>query len=204
MSRTKLGAVPEPRLTDFEQILLGLICMRPSSGYDLKRGFSSTPLGVYQPSSGALYPALARLLGKGVVRQAPTGPAGPGRRRLVYEATPSGRTTNITWIGAAVRPVTVSRDLGLHLMRFVMMEALLPTDEVLGWLSDLIGALSTFVADLERHRQAVLDGAAHPALALDHGIAVHQASLAWARATWETLATAPNGPRTRFVEAPTP
>jgi DNA-binding PadR family transcriptional regulator len=54
-----LRAVPEPRLTDFEQVLLGLICMGPSSGYDLKRAFSTTPLGVYQPSSGALYPALA-------------------------------------------------------------------------------------------------------------------------------------------------
>ncbi len=196
--------MPEPRLTDFEQVLLGLICMGPSSGYDLKLAFSTTPLGVYQPSSGALYPALARLLEKGMIRQAPPGPSSPGRRRLVYEATPAGRTANRTWVRVPPRPVTVSRDLGLHLVRFVMMEALLPTDEVLGWLSDLIGALSTFVADLERHRQAVLDGAAHPALALDHGIAVHQASLAWARATWETLATAPNGPRTRFVEAPTP
>src|SRR5580698_4720029 len=56
---TKLLEVPAPQLTDFEQVLLGLICMAPSSGYDLKRAFSTTPLGVYQPSSGALYPALA-------------------------------------------------------------------------------------------------------------------------------------------------
>jgi hypothetical protein len=56
-------------------------------------------------------------------------------------------------------------------------------------LQGLIDALSTFVADLEGYRVAALDGPAHSVLALDHGIAVHQASLAWAQGAWETLAT---------------
>lgn len=88
--------MPVPPLTHFEHVLLGLVCMTPSSGYDLKRAFSTTPLGVYQPSSGALYPALARLVGKGLIRH--HGPTEPGRHRVVYEATPSGRTTNLAWI----------------------------------------------------------------------------------------------------------
>jgi DNA-binding PadR family transcriptional regulator len=183
--------VPPPQLTDFEQVLLGLICMAPASGYDLKRTFSTTPLGVYQPSSGAMYPALARLAGKSLIeRQSPTGPTEAGRRRVVYEATPAGRTANISWIREPVRPATVSRDLGLHLLRFVMMEALLSRDEVLGWLRDLIDALSIFVADVERYR-AALDGPSHAVLALEHGIAVHQASLAWAQDTGRMLAAAP-------------
>jgi DNA-binding PadR family transcriptional regulator len=196
--------VPAPQLTDFEQVLLGLICIGPSSGYDLKRAFSTTPLGVYQPSSGALYPALARLVSKGLIeRQAPPGTAGPGRRRLVYEATPSGRTANIAWLRLPVSPGTVARDLGLHLLRFVMMEALLSREEVLGWLRDLTGALSSFVADVERYR-SVLAGPSHAALALDHGIAVHRASLAWAQATSEMLATAAPGPTAlALLEAPT-
>jgi DNA-binding PadR family transcriptional regulator len=192
--------VAAPQLTDFEEVLLGLICMGPSSGYDLKRAFSTTPLGVYQPSSGALYPALARLAGKGLIQR--QGPTEPGRRRLVYQATPSGRTANITWIRLPVRPETVSRDLGLHLLRFVMMEALLSKDEVLGWLRDLTDALSIFVADVERHRTAMLAGPSHAVLALDHGIAVHRASLAWARGTWEMLATAPPW-RSALLEGPT-
>jgi PadR family transcriptional regulator AphA len=188
MSSTKLEPVPEPRLTDFEQVLLGLICIEPSSGYDLKRRFSSTPLGVYQPSSGALYPALARLLSKGMVRQVPTGPAGPARRRFVYEAAPAGREVNRTWAVLPPSPETVARDLGLHLMRFVMMESLLPRQDVLAWLGDLIAALSEFVADLERYRAAAPDGTAHRVLALDHGIAVYRSSLAWAQGTSGTLA----------------
>ena len=192
--------MPPPQLTEFEQVLLGLICMGPSSGYGLKRAFSTTPLGVYQPSSGALYPALGRLAGKGLIQR--QGPAEPGRGRLVYEATPSGRTANISWIRLPVRPETVSRDLGLHLLRFVMMEALLSKDEVLGWLRDLIDALSIFVGGVEHHRTAMLAGPAHAVLALDHGIAVHRASLEWARATWEMLATAPPEGRA-LLERPT-
>jgi len=30
--------------TDFEYLLLGLICGEPSSGYDLKRAFATTPV----------------------------------------------------------------------------------------------------------------------------------------------------------------
>ena len=76
-------------LTPFEHILLGLICTEPSSGYDLKRIFAVTPMGIYQPSSGTLYPALRRLEQKGLVEaQAPSGQGGQSaRRRRVYEPT---------------------------------------------------------------------------------------------------------------------
>ena len=49
------------QLTSFEHILMGLVCLSPASGYDLKRTFAATPMGIYQPSSGSLYPALRRL-----------------------------------------------------------------------------------------------------------------------------------------------
>jgi DNA-binding PadR family transcriptional regulator len=43
------------QLTAFEHILLGLISTAPASGYDLKRIFAATPMGIYQPSSGTLH-----------------------------------------------------------------------------------------------------------------------------------------------------
>ena len=60
-------SVPRSRLTGFEQALLGMISLQPSTGYDLKRQFATTSLGVYQPSSGALYPALERLEQRGLL-----------------------------------------------------------------------------------------------------------------------------------------
>jgi PadR family transcriptional regulator, regulatory protein AphA len=177
------------QLTTFEHILLGMICTEPSSGYDLKRIFAATPMGVYQPSSGALYPALRRLEPKGLVRvQDPAARAGKSARpRRVYEPTQAGRAAHASWLRAPVEPATVARDLGLHLMRFVMMENTLPRAEVLEFLQNLASALAAFVAELERYPAVTDPGHRHPRLALDHGLAVYRASLRWAEDTLAAL-----------------
>ncbi|MGN6792335.1 MAG: PadR family transcriptional regulator, partial [Streptosporangiaceae bacterium] len=171
------------QLTGFEHILVGLMCTTPSSGYDLKRIFAATPMGVYQPSSGALYPALRRLEATGLIRaQAQAGPAGQSaRHRRVYEPTPGGRAAHIRWLNTPVEPATVGRDLGLHLMRFVMMERMLSPADVLAFLRSLADALAAFVAQLEQYAGGTDLGDRHPQLALDHGLAVHRASLRWAK-----------------------
>jgi hypothetical protein len=53
-----------------------------------------------------------------------------------------------------VEPATVARDLGLHLMRFVMMEKRLPPAEVITFLRSLADALAAFVAQLEGYMAA--------------------------------------------------
>ena len=135
----------ERRLTSFEHIVLGLICIEPSSGYDLKRMFAVTPMGVYQPSSGTLYPALRRLELIGMIQtQTPSGQNGSSaRHRRVYEPTQAGRAAHEAWLRAPVEPATVASDLGLHLMRFVMMESLFPAEEVVGFLRSFADALAT-------------------------------------------------------------
>ena len=185
----------ERQLTAFEHILLGLICMAPASGYDLKRIFAVTPMGVYQPSSGALYPALRRLeLRRLVQAQAAPGAGGQwARHRRVYEPTEAGRAAHATWLHAPVEPATVARDLGLHLMRFVMMEHVFPREEVLRFLRDLADALAMFTAGLEQARAAADLGDRHPRLALDHGLAVYRASLCWTSDAIAALSAVPSG-----------
>jgi len=184
--------VTEVQLTSFEHILLGLICLAPSSGYDLKRIFATSPMGIYQPSSGALYPALRRLERKGLLRAgAARGADRHARARYVYEPTELGVLAHTSWLRAPVRPDTVARDLGLHLMRFVMMEHLLPPDQVLNFLRDLADALAAFTAELDRHAAATDPSGGHARLALDHGLAVHRASLQWTENTIAALATSP-------------
>jgi DNA-binding PadR family transcriptional regulator len=185
----------ERSLTDFEQVLLGLIVDEPSSGYALKTFLSTTPASVYQPSSGALYPALKRLEQYGLLRSGPDVAVGR-RKRRIYHATTAGIAAHIAWVRQPVRPATVAQDLGLHLMRFVFLGGLLPKDEVLVFLGSLADALDALVGDLERFAAAAAAGSAtvagegaYPALALEHGIAVHRASLAWARRTRRELAS---------------
>jgi DNA-binding PadR family transcriptional regulator len=180
------------QLTSFEQILLGMICMEPSSGYDLKRIFAVTPMGVYQPSSGTLYPALRRLERIGMVQEQTHSSqnGSSARHRRVYEPTPAGRETHAAWLRAPVEPATVARDLGLHLMRFVMMESLFSVEEAAEFLRSFADALAEFTGGLERYAAAAGPGTRFGRLALDHGVAVHRASLQWAERTISELSAA--------------
>ena len=72
-------------------------------------------------------------------------------------------------------------------MRFVMMEPVLPRAEVLAFLAGLEHALATLTADLERYAAGPPPGGLHPGLALDHGLAVHRASLDWVQRAIATL-----------------
>jgi PadR family transcriptional regulator AphA len=180
------------QLTPFEHILLGLVCTEPSSGYDLKRIFAVTPMGLYQPSSGTLYPALRRLEQRGLVQAQASGQDGQSaRHRRVYEPTQAGRAAHLNWLRTPVEPATVSRDLGLYLMRFVMMEHLLPPEEVLAFLQNLADTLAALTARLEQFAAAADFPDRNPRLALDHGIAVHRASLHWAEQTIAALSADP-------------
>lgn len=177
-------------LTPFEHILLGLVCAAPSAGYDLKQRFATTPIGVYQPSSGALYPALRRLEQQGLI-QAKSGQS--ARHRRVYEPTEPGRAVHLSWLRTPVAPATVSRDLRLHLMRFAMMEHVLPQAEVLAFLRSVADALAAFNADLEKYVTAADLPGRHPRLAIDHGLDMHRVSLRWAERAIAVLSAADNG-----------
>jgi hypothetical protein len=75
-----------------------------------------------------------------------------------------------------------------------MMEHQLPPDEVLAFLQDLAGALAALTTQLEQYSEAADLTDRHPRLAVDHGLAVHRASLRWAEHTIEALCQEPAGP----------
>lgn len=173
--------VTERDPTDFEQVLLGLIGAQPQATYDLRRFFADTPAVVYQPSAGALVPALHRLERRGLLVAEPD--ASSGRRaRRVYHLSAAGRAAHQRWLRQPVQAGTIGRDLGLHLMRFAMMERHLPRPDVLAFLSQLAGAQEEFIASIEDYLDTAQLEGAHPRLALEHGLAVHRASLAWTKA----------------------
>ena len=174
-------------LTDFEQVLLGVIDSEPRSGYGLKKMFNSSPSSVYQPSPGALYPALRRLEARGLLRAEKIS---TGRRaQRMYHVTDAGHAAHVDWLRQPVVPATVGADLGLHLMRFALMANHLPRESVLAFLTSLESALDTFVTGMEHY---LASGAQahmpHAELAIEHGIAVHRASLEWARSALRKIA----------------
>ncbi len=182
-------AVEDRTPTDFEHILLGLVAGTPSSGYELKKVFATTPAAAYRPSSGALYPALRRLERRGLLSAEQTPSAGRRTQRR-YRLTAAGRATHARWLRQSVEPATIGGDLGTHLMRFVMAERVLSPEEILSFLHDLASALKAFIADTTDYLETTPMPGRHPQLALRHGIEVHQASLDWVRSAIKTLSAA--------------
>jgi len=169
-------------LTDFEQVLLGLIASEPRSGYGLKKMFNASPAGIYQPSPGALYPALRRLEDRGLLQAEKQVSSGRRSQRL-YQVTEAGQAVHLDWLRQPVVPDTVATDLGLHMMRFALMEN-----------------------HLEREAHHVPQ---HARLALQHGIVTHRASLEWAHSALAALAEPaarpdpPGSARSKTVRRPT-
>jgi hypothetical protein len=65
----------------------------------------------------------------------------------------------------------------------------LPADATVGFLTSLRAALAGFVASLEQQAAAIdAAGNPYPALAVERGLAVHRASLAWAEQAIARLA----------------
>jgi DNA-binding PadR family transcriptional regulator len=180
-------------LTDFEQVLLAAIAGEPRSGYGLKKMFSASPASVYQPSPGALYPALRRLASRGLLRAETK--VSSGRRAVrLYDVTAAGRAAHLAWLRQPVVPATVAVDLGLHLMRFAQMEGKLAPEAVLAFLRDLADALDSFVSGMERYLSSGAQSSRrHAELALEHGIFMHRASLEWTRSAIAELTEPASG-----------
>jgi DNA-binding PadR family transcriptional regulator len=180
-------------LTDFEQVLLAAIATEPRSGYGLKKLFSASPASVYQPSPGALYPALRRLADRGLLR-AETSVSSGGRAARIHYVTAAGRAAHLAWLRQPVVPATVAADLGLHLMRFAQMEGQLAPEAVLAFLRDLADALEGFVSGMEQYLSSGAQSSRqHAELALEHGIVMHRASLEWTRSAIATLTEPASG-----------
>jgi DNA-binding PadR family transcriptional regulator len=172
-------------LTTFEQALLGLIGLEPRTGYELKTLFRTTPAGVYEPSDGTLYPALRRLEQRGYLSAESV--ASGRRQRRRYHATGRGRAATLDWITEPVDPTLVGRDLAWYLMKFVLMEDILPAADVRLFLTDLAAALKVFLGAIEDHIASTDYPGRHPRLALEHGLAVQATTLTWVKHAIATL-----------------
>jgi hypothetical protein len=98
----------------------------------------------------------------------------------------------VEWLRQPVVPATVGADLGLHLMRFALMEDHLPRAAVRAFLKDLENALDTFVTAMDHYLASDAQASRpHAELAIQHGIAVHRASQEWTRSALAALSQVP-------------
>ena len=102
-----------PRTNTTRYVILGLLGMRPGSGYEIRKDLGEVMGYFWNESFGQIYPALRRLTAERLVerRTERTG----ARSRHVYCITPRGRTELRKWLVEPVRPEPVRRELLLKL-----------------------------------------------------------------------------------------
>ncbi len=165
--------------------LLALLQQQPSSGYALRKIFSSTAMTTYSDSPGAIYPALQRLQQQGLIRGTIEESAGL-RRRQIFRLTPHGLAALKKWIGRPVVRADVIRGLDEVMLRFAFSGQAVGTPASVRLLKSLAIELTAYIPDLREQLRAQKVMPTSGRLALESGIRSYECLLEW---TKDALAT---------------
>jgi PadR family transcriptional regulator AphA len=171
----------------FRHFILGLVTQQPMSGYDIRRVLKSLGWLVGDPSFGSLYPALHALEEDGLVQMTPD--ARPNRpSRKVYSITEGGRRVLKEWIN---RPSGSNASIKAFVMRLILANNLSQA----GLISQLYQRRAQIAAQrdaLERDA-GLADGrpSSGQHLALEYGLALATAELAWLDSKLDRLSAQP-------------
>ncbi len=159
--------------------LLGLVEIEPQTGYALAKTFTTTPMGHYSGSPGAIYPALRRLEESGLLRgRVPSARA--TRPRRVYEVTARGRRTLVAWLRGPVARADVIWRMDDLMLRFAFMEGLLERSAIIAFLESHCREVEAYVGELQAHRRQK-SRSLHGRLAMKAGIDGYRTQARWAR-----------------------
>jgi DNA-binding PadR family transcriptional regulator len=161
--------------------LLGLLWQQPQSGYDLRKFFATTPMISFSDSPGAIYPALARLERRGLIRG--VADTRDARGRKLFHVTARGRAAFQKWQRQPVTRDDVVRHMGTLMLRFAFMDQSASPTEALRFLDELRGELASYVPTLRAYLKRF--GAGMPLsgrLALESGIRGYETHLRWTKA----------------------
>ena len=101
------------KMTAVTPVLLGLLAMRPRSGYDIKTVVDRSTRFFWAASYGQIYPELKRLEEEGLVagEDRPNG----GRSRRVYSLTPAGHEALLDWMQSEITTIELRDESLLRL-----------------------------------------------------------------------------------------
>jgi DNA-binding PadR family transcriptional regulator len=171
-----------PKIPSLGFALLGML-LKPSSGYDLRKVFSSTAMKTYSDSPGAIYPALRRLQKQGLIRGTVEDGAGL-RRRQIFRLTPKGLAELKQWITLPITREDLASGLKTLMLRFAFSEIAIGPAASLAMLQSLEAALQPHLLNLREHLQAMQAMKAAPTsgrLALECGIRSYESLFDWTR-----------------------
>jgi len=176
----------ETGLSTLSLALLGIIRQQPQTGYDIRKLFSTTPLGHFSNSPGAIYPALKRIEEAGWVRGRTR--EGKTRERVVYEITPRGLGVLTKHLSRPVAGDDILWRMDDLMLRFAFMDPVIGREATLRFLREFAARIDAHVAGLRRYLDGVRD--LMPAcgrLAMESGIENYETNARWARRAIEEL-----------------
>jgi len=167
------------RLTTLEYLLLFLLSQQPASGYALRKAFASTPLGHHSDSPGSIYPALQRLVRRGLLR--PTKDPSPSRRRKrLFSSTPKAVAELRSWVHRPISRNEVRHEPAALMLRFVICAHLLGDAGAHKFLLQLEPRVHEIILELESYLRST--GKTMPLagrLAVEQGLEGYQALARW-------------------------
>jgi len=100
-------------MTAVTPVLLGLLAMRPRSGYDIKTAVDRSTRFFWAASYGQIYPELKRLEEEDLIEgeDRPNG----GRSRRVYSLTPAGHEALLDWMRSEITTIELRDESLLRL-----------------------------------------------------------------------------------------
>ena len=174
-----------PRVSILGHALMGMLYKHTASGYDLRKLFTRTPLASFSDSPGAIYPALNRLESSGLVSGRVEGPR--LRHRKMFRLSTAGNAELKRWLRLPVRRQDIVSRMSELVLRFSLMDGIVPPPVVVRFLTTLVTELSSYVSELHSFLQFPQAGTPLTGrLALESGVRGYVAQLEWAK---DALAT---------------
>jgi PadR family transcriptional regulator AphA len=167
--------------------ILGLLNRQPMSGYDIKRFLKSLSWLIDSPSFGSLYPALHALLEDGLVTVEVISRQDKPPRKI-YSITEAGRQALQVWMD---QPVASGVSLKAFVMRLILVSNL-SHDGLIAHLQQRRTQVAAHQLALEQVARGTDESTdLGERLALDYGLAVAAAELAWLDRTLAQLSQQP-------------
>jgi DNA-binding PadR family transcriptional regulator len=173
---------PPEALTPTGRVILGMISLGKSTGYDIKHFVDKSTRHFWAASYGQIYPELRRLEEQGLIRGAPE-PTG-GRARVVYQLTDQGREALNAWLASDQEPVYELRDEG---MLKLFLSDNLPEQRIAN-IRAMRKRQERKLADLRALGEVQKTGPKGPGLTLQLGLSSTQAFIEWCEETERRLA----------------
>jgi len=178
----------ETTISTLSLAVLGLIVQKPRSGYDLRKVFSTTPMGHFSTSPGAIYPALRRIENSGWIRGSIDNNK-ELRPKMVYHITTKGLDALKKHLRQTVTKDDVIWRLDNLMLRFAFIDDVVGRKCTLKFLEQFLAESESYISLLKQYlNQVKRNIPACSRLAMENGINNYQMNAKWAKQAIKELA----------------